>query len=425
MVCNKCGAVNDEKNFFCESCGTSLASQLVNNSNEQTDNQVIKEVNEQTVTPIIDGINNQVIDSVMNEVNNQEMSSAVNEENNQVADSTTNEVNNQEASLAINEENNQVVSSVTNEVNNQEASLAINEENHQANNENNKSEIDNSIIRRSVKLDARKRKKGPLIVTFIATMIFTALVTFTYNFVILNGVSTIRSSGSLISMLIFSFVGSILLSFFEYLVMLILNKSALEISRGTPMTLLDVVAYIVNNLGRCLRAFGFNLVLGLIVVAIMFAIVTLNISGLSILAVLILILYFLPVVYLYNMLVVDDLNRIQIKMGMFDRCMELMKGHYIEYYSLLISSICWMSLLVVVIGLGTFLGLRLLSVCIYGILYIFWIFPYTRLFMANWYRHLNKETEYKNASSGITNELIIFVFFAFLAFIFLLMNSSS
>lgn len=310
--------------------------------------------------------------------------------------------------------------SLTNEVMNQSGDSS----NFQ--NKNVKNEIDNSIIRRSIKKDAKSRKKGPVIVSYVIMLVLIIVIysAFAYfsiqNF--MNQYNTFSQVNSDVSLF---YLGYILVAIIEFLLLFIITKTSLEVSRGNKVTVGQSFAYVLNHLGTWLKTLGLY-ILFFIVLFICLYVLLFKLAISPILVVLIfviLLLYFTPVLAVYLFLAVDDINSIDLKEGRLNKCMELVHGHRTEYFALLLSFIGWILLMVIASNLiGTWLISYIrtfISLSIYTIplmylvmllpmlLFSIWLVPYMQVSFANWYRYINKEAEYKNASDGITNQLLI------------------
>ena len=163
-----------------------------------------------------------------------------------------------------------------------------------------------------------------------------------------------------------------------------------------------------------------------------------------------LIIYLFPILYVYLFTVVDDMDSKDIEVGKLSKSMKLVKGHRVEYYALSFSFIGWILLGTIVSTListfmlqgvikvltlnmnGSMVGspivLSVISVLVMSLpmtLFSIWLVPYMTVAFANWYRHLNKEAEFKSASDGITNgNLIALVILGFgiVMFVMYLLN---
>ena len=371
MECSKCGAINNDGASFCVKC----LSPLKKNDN----------ISIQSNASLTNGVQVQPNASLTNGVQAQSNASLTNEVMNQSGDSS----------------------------------------NFQ--NKNVKNEIDNSIIRRSIKKDAKSRKKGPVIVSYVIMLVSIIVIysAFAY-FSIQNFMNQYNTFSQVDSDVSLFYLGYILVAIIEFLLLFIITKTSLEVSRGNKVTVGQSFAYVLNHLGTWLKTLGLY-ILFFIVLFICLYVLLFKLAISPILVVLIfviLLLYFTPVLAVYLFLAVDDINSIDLKEGRLNKCMELVHGHRTEYFALLLSFIGWILLMVIASNLiGTWLisyYIRtFISLSIYTIplmylvmllpmlLFSIWLVPYMQVSFANWYRYINKEAEYKNASDGITNQLLI------------------
>ena len=362
--------------------------------------------------------------------------SPLNAENNVQSDENLNSgVDNQVKNL-VNDELNQGSNTVSNNVVNEQ----IMDTNSQSN-VNNK--IDNSIIRRSIKKDARKRKKGPVIVSYIILVLLTiAIYGVIFFFTVQNLMNqfnqTIIQTNQNFSLY---YLVYIIIAIVEFFLIFVIARVSLEVSRGNKITVGKAFGYATDNIGNMLITFGlyilFIIALAIIGYVLLYKLAIPAIFGIIILIALL--LYFAPVLVVYLFLAVDDINSTDLKEGRLNKCMELVKGHRTEYFALLLSFIGWAVLATVgssLIGSWLVSELKDFIVNAAGIIYTIplmylvmllpmllfsiWLVPYMQVSLANWYRYINKEAEYKDASDGITNELLIALVILFYMVIFAL-----
>ena len=342
--------------------------------------------------------------------------SPLNAENNVQSEANLNSgVDNQVKNFA-NDEFNQGSNNVVNE--------QITDTNSQSNVNN---DIDNSIIRRSIKKDAKSRKKGPVIVSYIILVLLTiAIYGVIFFFTVQNLMNqfnqTIIQTNQNFSLY---YLAYIIIAIVEFFLIFVMARVSLEVSRGNKITVGKAFGYATDNIGNMLITFGlyilFIIALTIIGYVLLYKLAIPAIFGIIILIALL--LYFAPVLVVYLFLAVDDINSTDLKEGRLNKCMELVKGHRTEYFALLLSFIGWIWLMVIVSNLiGTWLisyVRTFISLSIYTIplmylvmllpmlLFSIWLVPYMQVSFANWYRYINKEAEYKSASDGITNQLLI------------------
>lgn len=377
MKCNKCGTINEDSAKVCVKCLSPLNAKI--QSNESLNG----------------GVDNQ----------------------------TENFVN------GLNQETNTVSNNVVNE--------QIMDTNSQ-NSVNNK--IDNSIIRRSIKKDARKRKKGPVIASYIILVVLTiAIYGVIFFFTVQNLMNqfnqTIIQTDQNFSLY---YLVYIIIAIVEFFLIFVMARASLEVSRDNKITVGKAFGYATDNIGRMLMTFGvyilFIIALAIIEYVLLYK---LAIPALGIIILIASLLYFIPVLSVYLFLSADDINSKDLKNSRLNKCMELVKGHRVEYFALLLSFIGWFLLATLgsnLIGAWLVSGLKDFIVSIFGIIYAvplmylvmllpmllfsIWVVSYVQVSLANWYRYINKEAEYKGASEGITNELLIALVILFYVIIF-------
>lgn len=377
MKCNKCGTINEDSAKVCVKCLSPLNAKIQSN------------------VSLNGGVDNQ----------------------------TENLVN------GLNQETNTVSNNVVNE--------QIMDTNSQ-NSVNNK--IDNSIIRRSIKKDARKRKKGPVIASYIILVVLTiaiygAIFFFTVQNLMNQFNQTIIQTDQNFSLY---YLVYIIIAIVEFFLIFVMARASLEVSRGNKITVGKAFGYATDNIGRMLMTFGvyilFIIALAIIEYVLLYK---LAIPALGIIILIASLLYFIPVLSVYLFLSADDINSKDLKNSRLNKCMELVKGHRVEYFALLLSFIGWFLLATLgsnLIGAWLVSGLKDFIVSIFGIIYAvplmylvmllpmllfsIWVVSYVQVSLANWYRYINKEAEYKGASEGITNELLIALVILFYVIIF-------
>ena len=377
MKCNKCGTINEDSAKVCVKCLSPLNAKIQSN------------------VSLNGGVDNQ----------------------------TENLVN------GLNQETNTVSNNVVNE--------QIMDTNSQ-NSVNNK--IDNSIIRRSIKKDARKRKKGPVIASYIILVVLTiaiygAIFFFTVQNLMNQFNQTIIQTDQNFSLY---YLVYIIIAIVEFFLIFVMARASLEVSRDNKISVGKAFGYATDNIGRMLMTFGvyilFIIALAIIEYVLLYK---LAIPALGIIILIASLLYFIPVLSVYLFLSADDINSKDLKNSRLNKCMELVKGHRVEYFALLLSFIGWFLLATLgsnLIGAWLVSGLKDFIVSIFGIIYAvplmylvmllpmllfsIWVVSYVQVSLANWYRYINKEAEYKGASEGITNELLIALVILFYVIIF-------
>lgn len=357
MVCKVCGTTNKEGIYWCEKCGFPLISEDLQKNVQQANVQNMAGVQQANVqnTASVQQANVQNSASVQQAVN----------------------LNNE----------------VVNQVN------TTNQNNLSAN------KIDNSIIRKAIKKEAKSKQKTTIIaavismfaVSILSSIAFVVFIYFVLSIRIPFGISAISSPfvsnpvvSSSFAFFIIIFLLIVVIYALCYLMSQVILRIALEVSRGNYVTLGSAIKYVFSHKWECLSVAGIQVVFGILEMAILRFSSTLG-PLVSIVLALAIVMYFFPVIFLCNYAAVDDLNQDKLKYGIFSRCLDLMRSHRIEFYGLLFS----------------FIGWNILVVLSFGLLSL-WVIPYITLSFANFYRYLSGESNYRDASPGLGNEIIVF-----------------
>ena len=254
--------------------------------------------------------------------------------------------------------------------------------------ENINNQNDEPINTKAIKNEAKRLKKGPAMAAMVASYIVSVASVIIWALIAVFFISSTLTTLSIsISLLQFPFaslipiilflVVDIILGCLCFLVSQGVVKASLEISRGKQVTLSSALDYVFKNKWDCLCYLGIAIAFSILLALI------LNLSKLfgffaCLVIAIIVVIYFLPVLDLYNFTVVDDLHQDKLKYGRLSECMKLIQGHRVEYYSILLS----------------FLGWLILAPFTFGLLNI-WLTPYMKVTFANFYRQLFKEINYK------------------------------
>ena len=247
--------------------------------------------------------------------------------------------------------------------------------------------VDDSIIRRSIKLDAKKKQKAPLYgVIFIILIVGIVLSAF-----LIRNISTstmqleTNISGNQIIM-------PLLLLFIYFFVAALLNisiaKASLDISREKQITIGDILRFPFHNFSVCLKMIGVGILVSIILGVLQLAPI------IGTIAYLILLYYYAPAYVIFNYIMVDSTENNLSVIDAIKKAIELVKGQRIAFYGLVFS----------------FLGWYLLSAVTLGTLLI-WVLPYLNVSLANYYRRLIKEKEFTSATTGLSNKAIIGICF--------------
>lgn len=231
-----------------------------------------------------------------------------------------------------------------------------------------------SMVRVAIKMDAKKRKKG----TIIAALLFTFIISI-FSSIGISILPFILTANSVMP------VGRLYVALYVvvFLVISILNiqvmmKVSLEVSRGNHVTLGSAFKYVFMHIGNAFKVLGIYFIFVILTILFMFFVIQALGILITLIMMIIIAIYFGTALSLCNLIAVDDLNHGKMQGGMFSRCMKLMSGHRVEYICLIFSFIGWILLIPFTLGL--------LSL---------WVIPYMSISFASFYRHLNKEVEYK------------------------------
>ncbi len=227
--------------------------------------------------------------------------------------------------------------------------------------------VDLSIIRKSVKAKAKSSTKSPLIITLVLMILLALLGVFV-------SISNIE-------------VGSFYILLFTIFLLFVLFgmvKASLNISRGEQIEFMDVIKNSFKN-PSCffkyfLIAIIFNFILGMLTVIPLFGFIIAIVAE----------IYLTPVLVMYMYKAADPKTEDKSISGMVKSSMELVKGHRVEFYGLMISFFGWILLSFITLGIA-----------------LLWVIPYVSISFANFYRYLNKEEKYIDAEKGLSNGIII------------------
>lgn len=257
---------------------------------------------------------------------------------------------------------------------------------NETNNNLKEEKVPDSIIRRSIKLDAKRKPKGPLYGAFAITVIAGFLLSFllvgniNYNTIELetNMPSNIIVT-SLIIYLIYAFVTMFL--------NIGITKASLDISRDKQTTIGDVFKFPFTNFTNSLKMIGVGILASIILV------VAELIPLIGSIAYLFLVYYYGPALIVFNYIMIDNAENNLSVTEAIKKAVELIKGHRVAFYSLIFS----------------FIGWYLLGGLTLGILLI-WVVPYLNVSLANFYRKLLREKEYTDATPGLSDKAVIGIF---------------
>lgn len=262
--------------------------------------------------------------------------------------------------------------------------------------------VHDSIFRKALKLSAINKPKGALY-GMVGVQIALIVVLFLMIFLSIAGSV---AAGGFNAGSVFAFVGLIFIFviayfIFTFIISVGMMKASLKISRGENVTFGNAFKGMFQNFGQSLKAIGVWLLYSIgmgILACIPF------IGGI---AALVLQVYLLPVLVVLIFMVLDDKYKDVSITDVFHKAMDLVKGHRVEFYGLVLSFIGWM----------------ILAIFTFGILYI-WLMPYMLVSMSNWYLALNGEATYNEGEKGLSNIAIIGIAAAsYFVFIFIIIIS--
>lgn len=259
---------------------------------------------------------------------------------------------------------------------------------HDLQNKDNKIEdnVHNSVIRRSIKKDAKLKNKRALYGTVTLLIGIPIVICAVYFFVVLFPLmqNVVPSFGTILSSSLIFF----LLILVYVIISIFLNfgivKSSLDISRDKQVTLKDVLNSSFKNISACLKIFALTFIMNVIIGIL--AIIPI----IGLIADIALVVYFIPVITMVTFMLADNPNDNMSLTDLVKKGMEIIKNHRIEFYGLILS----------------FAGWFILSIFTAGLLMI-WLMPYMNVSLANLYRRLTKETKFEDSSEGLSNGAII------------------
>lgn len=257
-------------------------------------------------------------------------------------------------------------------------------------------EIHNSIIRRGIKKYSKNLCNGNLI---LLSLFFFILIGF---FLFISS----KVDNMLLTCIFFIF-SFIILLFYR----IVINRFSLDISRGYKVTFKQIL-----KIGECKKSV-LNYCLGMIIFIAF--IVLLLLSGMFMFNFFILLifcfLYFLPVFDTFFIMLVDDVYKYSDWNVVFNEAYDLVKGHRVEYYGMILSfTIFWLFLILT------------------GGVFAIWLIPYIRLSVVNMYRFWRGETDF-SGNIGLSNGAVIgincwfifvFIIITFVSLVFYICNTN-
>lgn len=236
--------------------------------------------------------------------------------------------------------------------------------------------------RKALKKDAKVKPKGALVGAAIVAYLIVAGIPYILLTIIRMATQNHSFVGAFLGViipLIIVMIASIFISFG-------LMKSALKISRGEVLTFKQILKECVTDFDRLGKylvvSIGYSVVTGAVAAVP-------DIGGL---ASLVITIYFLPVVYVYELLQVDKTKNYSIEDG-FKYAFNVTKGHKVEFFGLVFSFAGWILLIPVTLGIMSF-----------------YVIPYMVYSTCNWYRRITGEVIFQETEQGMSDGAVIGVY---------------
>lgn len=258
--------------------------------------------------------------------------------------------------------------------------------------------IHNSVTRKSIKMDAMTKNKGPL---YLGTIIFImAIIIIMVLMTTIFGTKILTASGNYeyyLSLTDTTVLNAIIISIIFMIVSMYftlgMNKTCLDISRDKQVKTGTMFLYPLKNIKLYLKLIVINILVYLILEALTY------IPIIGIILYLAIAIYIIPVLGILPYIIMDneDIGIIEA----VKRTMTVIKGNRVAYYALIF----------------TFIGWYMLSILTLGML-IIWVLPYMSVAISNFYLSIIKEKEYNDATSGISNEAVVGITIGFYVTVF-------
>lgn len=239
--------------------------------------------------------------------------------------------------------------------------------------------LHNSIIRKSIKKDAKVKSKKSLYIANIIMIVAISIVIFLIKEIYQTFSLDYRN---MINVIGFSLFLSILIIIVSTYCMLGITKISLDISRGNKANISDVLKFSIKKPKICLKFLVANILIYLI------AMLLLSIPVIGTIAYCALLIYYTPSLSMLAYVMIDDEN-ITIP-NAIKKTVEIIKGKRVAYYALIFS----------------FIGWYILSIPTLGLLLI-WLIPYMTVSMSNFYLSITNEKKYNSETQGLSNAAII------------------
>lgn len=247
----------------------------------------------------------------------------------------------------------------------------------------NQPDVDNSVIRKAIKKDARNKPRGPLMGAMALLIVIPIVILLIFGVSIIGAAISESATGTFASLGIFTLL-MIAYAILAMFVMFGIIRGCINISKGNPVTIGDVFTGVFKNFG----SFG-KYLLGSVLYGLSCSLVTM-VPFIGPLVAMVGQIYLMPVLFAFTYTLADD-NYKQLGFGeAFKKAFELAKSRRVEFYAMIIS----------------FIGWCLLSVVTFGLTMI-WVMPYMQVSLANMYRHWLGETTYTDAEKGLSNGAVI------------------
>ena len=244
-------------------------------------------------------------------------------------------------------------------------------------------DVHNSVIRKSIKKAAKSKPKGALIGGFFLYILIIMALVFVLSLTLFNTVidpSVTNAFAVIIVALLMEAIFVFLSSGFS----VGYSKATLDVARGETIKATQIVTYPIKNFKLVLKVFA------VLAIYTLLSYVLAMIPILGAIALMVITIYVTPALAISYFVVIDN-EDITIK-ELITKSLDLVKGHRVAYYALIISFIGWYCL--------SPFTLNILAL---------WILPYMMISIANFYRYLIGEEKFNTEEKGLSDAAIIII----------------
>lgn len=242
--------------------------------------------------------------------------------------------------------------------------------------------IHNSIIRKSIKKDAKSKPKGSLcgatVIYFIAMIVVIFVSAFIFGTTEIAEGSYHTSLNTNTLGLLESIGLSAFIMIFSTYFILAMGKISLDISRGNETSIGKGLVYPFSKIKNYGKLYVITLVTTIIVAILNF------IPGIGAIANLVFTILVTPILGILTYVLIDN-EELSI-IDALKKANELVRGHRVAYYALVLSFIGWY-----VLSIFTIFAL------------LIWIVPYVNISLANYYLSIKNEKVYNTEPQGISD----------------------